>query len=211
MAWAELTDVRCYYEVVGDGDPLFVPGLGGDVPGLGRRRSRPRRPVHLHPCRQPRRRPVRRPSQPRSVADCSSDLVELLDVLQLESAHVLGVSLGGIIAQRFAIDHPSRVDRLVLVTAPPGLRRISSGPPPCWAARCATPAGHVRADGRAARDRPVVPRRQRAESRPAGAAVQPGSRGRWPSSCAACSAARSPPPTTGLSPRRWWSPASTTR
>ena len=29
MAWAELTDVRCYYEVLGQGDPLLlVPGLG---------------------------------------------------------------------------------------------------------------------------------------------------------------------------------------
>ena len=29
MAWAELTDVRCYYEILGQGEPLLlVPGLG---------------------------------------------------------------------------------------------------------------------------------------------------------------------------------------
>src|SRR4051812_36234450 len=29
MAWAELSDTRCYYEVLGQGDPLLlVPGLG---------------------------------------------------------------------------------------------------------------------------------------------------------------------------------------
>ena len=58
-----------------------------------------------------------------------SDIVELLDFLQLDRAHVLGVSLGGVIAQRLAIDHPSRVDRLVLVSCAdafsPYLRQIT--------------------------------------------------------------------------------------
>ena len=117
MAWAELSDVRCYYEVVGEGDPLlFVPGLGGNcrvwdpiLPLLAR-----------HFCcilmdnrglgRSVGRRKVR------FLSDYSADMAELLDVLQLDRAHVLGLSLGGIIAQRFAIDHASRVDRLVLVS-----------------------------------------------------------------------------------------------
>ena len=117
MAYAELTDVRSYYELIGEGDPLLlIPGLGGtcrvwdpiapelaahfsliliDNRGLGRSIARAR---------------------PRTLADYSADLVELLDELQLERTHVLGLSLGGIIAQRFAVDHPSRVDRLVLVS-----------------------------------------------------------------------------------------------
>ena len=117
MAWAELTDSRCYYEVLGQGEPLLlVPGLGVtcrtwdpvlpelarhftlimvDNRGLGM--SSPKRP-------------------PRTTADYSTDLLELLDKLQLDRTHVMGLSLGGIISQRFAVDHPSRVERLVLVS-----------------------------------------------------------------------------------------------
>ena len=54
--------------------------------------------------------------RPRTMRHFSCDLVELLDHLQLESAHVIGISLGGIIAQQLAIDHPSRVRRLVLIS-----------------------------------------------------------------------------------------------
>src|SRR5262249_24878339 len=54
--------------------------------------------------------------QPSSLADYSADLLELIDFLQLDRVHVLGLSLGGIISQRFAVDHPSRIDRLVLIS-----------------------------------------------------------------------------------------------
>lgn len=117
MAYAELTDVRSYYELIGEGEPLlFIPGLGGTcrvwdpiVPELAAHFS-----LILVDNRGIGRSVARR--KPRSLADYSSDLVELLDELQLDRAHVLGLSLGGIIAQRFAMDHPSRVDRLVLVS-----------------------------------------------------------------------------------------------
>src|SRR5262245_61323602 len=42
------------------------------------------------------------------------DVVELLDALGLQRVHVLGLSLGGFIAQWLAIHVPERVDRLVL-------------------------------------------------------------------------------------------------
>lgn len=117
MAWAELSDVRCYYELIGDGEPLLlIPGLAATcrlwdpvTPLLSRHFS----------CIVVDNRGIGRSiarKRPTSLCDYVSDLVELLDELQLERAHVMGVSLGGVIAQRLALDHPSRVDHLVLVS-----------------------------------------------------------------------------------------------
>jgi len=117
MAWADLTDVRCYYETFGEGEPLvLVPGLGTTrrmwdaiAPDLASFFS-----VILIDNRSVGLSVAKR--HPNSTADWAADIIELLDFLQLSRAHVLGVSLGGIIAQRLAVDHPSRVDRLVLVS-----------------------------------------------------------------------------------------------
>ena len=50
--------------------------------------------------------------------DMARDLAEAMDGLQIQQADVLGVSMGGMIAQWLAIDHPEKVGRLVLaVTA----------------------------------------------------------------------------------------------
>ncbi|MFJ1797118.1 3-oxoadipate enol-lactonase [Kitasatospora griseola] len=54
------------------------------------------------------------PSGPYSLDRLGRDAVELLDALGLQRVHVLGLSLGGIVAQWLAIHVPERVDRLVL-------------------------------------------------------------------------------------------------
>lgn len=46
----------------------------------------------------------------------ADDLLALLDHLGIERAHLCGLSMGGAIAARFAIEHPDRVARLVLVS-----------------------------------------------------------------------------------------------
>jgi len=49
----------------------------------------------------------------RGLADIGAGI---LDQLGLSSAHVLGVSFGGAVAQQMALSHPERVDRLVLAS-----------------------------------------------------------------------------------------------
>lgn len=49
-----------------------------------------------------------------SIADYALDVVALLDALSLDSAIVLGHSMGGAIAQWLALEHPARIDAVVL-------------------------------------------------------------------------------------------------
>jgi 3-oxoadipate enol-lactonase/4-carboxymuconolactone decarboxylase len=53
------------------------------------------------------------PDGPYSIADIGGDVVALLDRLGIERAHVVGVSLGGMVAMWMAIEHPGRVLRIV--------------------------------------------------------------------------------------------------
>lgn len=48
-------------------------------------------------------------SKPYTLEDMAKDTVELLDFLNIENAHIIGVSMGGMIAQTIAINHPQKV------------------------------------------------------------------------------------------------------
>ena len=61
-----------------------------------------------------------RPAGSFTVADMAGDVVAVLDAAGIGRAHVLGMSLGGLVAQELAIDHPDRVDGLVLAGTTPG-------------------------------------------------------------------------------------------
>lgn len=66
------------------------------------------------------------PPPPWSVPDMADDAVGVLDALGIARAHVLGVSMGGMIAQEMAIRFPERVDRLIVAVSfarPDPLRR----------------------------------------------------------------------------------------
>lgn len=105
-----------YFEVHGEGPPLIlVMGIGYDsslwtlaqVPAL----SRTFRVVVFD------NRDAGRSSKATgayAVADMADDVAGLMDALDLQRAHVLGLSMGGLIAQELALRHAGRLDRLVL-------------------------------------------------------------------------------------------------
>jgi pimeloyl-ACP methyl ester carboxylesterase len=57
---------------------------------------------------------------PYTVAELAGDALQVLDEAGVERAHVLGASLGGMVAQLLAAERPERVDRLVLAGTTPG-------------------------------------------------------------------------------------------
>ena len=61
-----------------------------------------------------------RPDGSFGVADMAGDIVAVLDAADIGRAHMLGASLGGMVAQELAIRHPERVDGLVLACTAPG-------------------------------------------------------------------------------------------
>jgi pimeloyl-ACP methyl ester carboxylesterase len=60
------------------------------------------------------------PPGPYSVADMADDVLRVLDEAGLERAHVVGTSLGGMIAQELALSASERVEKLVVVCTTPG-------------------------------------------------------------------------------------------
>ncbi|TDN68329.1 3-oxoadipate enol-lactonase [Paraburkholderia sp. BL10I2N1] len=80
------------------------------------------------------------PDRPFSVADLSRDLAALLDALGAPHTHLVGMSMGGMIGQQFALDYPARVDTLTLADT-------SSGTPPEGRAIWDQRAAAARCDG----------------------------------------------------------------
>src|SRR6266852_2712676 len=129
MLEARNGDVRLAYEVRGEGEAvLFVHGLGydrlgwGPLPGLLARDYR----VITFDNRGVGESDV--PDGPYSVAQMTADAVAVLDAAGRERAHVVGVSLGGFIAQEIALTYPERVQKLVLASTSPGGLRAQSMP-----------------------------------------------------------------------------------
>jgi pimeloyl-ACP methyl ester carboxylesterase len=64
-----------------------------------------------------------------TLSELAGDVAGLLDHLEIDTAHIVGVSLGGMIAQTFAIEHPGRTMTLTSIMSSPDLTAFSEASP----------------------------------------------------------------------------------
>jgi pimeloyl-ACP methyl ester carboxylesterase len=69
------------------------------------------------------------PPGPYPIGLMASDAAAVLDAAEVESAHVYGVSMGGMIAQEFTLQYPDRVRSLILGCTAPGGPHAVKAPP----------------------------------------------------------------------------------
>lgn len=146
MVAADVNGIRVEYEVAGDGEPLvLIMGIGaqlvqwpdGFLRQLHERGYRTIRfdnrdvglSTHFSAARVPDARSLltrfalgRPIPAPYTLSDMAADVAGLLDHLDLRAAHILGISMGGMIAQTFATEYPSRTLTLTSIMSTPGQR-----------------------------------------------------------------------------------------
>ena len=130
MPVIKVNGIDLYYEVHGEGEPLLL------IMGYGSNSGHwfvilPRLATRFKTIIFDNRGTGRsgKPEIPYTADMMVGDAVGLLDALDVESAHVFGVSMGGMIAQEIALGHPSRVKKLILgCTSCGGPHSIGSTP-----------------------------------------------------------------------------------
>src|SRR3954468_3286593 len=121
MPYCLVNGTRLYYERRGRGEPvLLITGFAISAavfePVL--RDYTGRFECILYDHRGTGRSPA--PARPTSMSQLAADAAGLLDALGVASAHVYGVSMGGMVAQELALRFPHRVRGLVLGSTTPG-------------------------------------------------------------------------------------------
>lgn len=86
------------------------------------------------------------PEVPYVLNDMAADAAGLLDALGIESAHIAGASMGGMIAQLVALNHPARARSLISIFSTTGDYSLPKSSPEAQAALLTQPASTARAD-----------------------------------------------------------------
>ncbi|WP_028884994.1 alpha/beta fold hydrolase [Teredinibacter turnerae] len=123
MPYAYTQDnTRIFFETYGSGAPLLlIPGQGLDHKGWGSFVNALAEQFRVIVLDNRGTGNSDKPDAPEyTTRGMAADAIAVLNTLQIFSAHVLGFSMGGRIAQWVAVDHPKRVNKLVLVATTPG-------------------------------------------------------------------------------------------
>ncbi len=130
MPFVENQGARIYWDEQGSGEPLLLI-MGLSYPSYMWHRSRPVLAQRYRTIALDNRGVGQSDAPPGvySIVLMASDAAAVLDAAGVESAHVFGVSMGGMIAQEFALRYPKRVRSLILgCTAAGGPHAVRAEP-----------------------------------------------------------------------------------
>lgn len=122
MSTLEANHTKLYYEVSGKGPAVvFIHGLGSStrdweyqIPEFSKEYQVIAVDLRGHGRSD-------KPEGPYTIPMFAADLAALLRALDIASAHIVGISLGGGVAFQFALDYPAMVKTLTIVNSAPAL------------------------------------------------------------------------------------------
>lgn len=131
MPKVKVGDINIYYEVHGDGFPLvMITGLSANIdwwdPRIMQETSKKFKTVIFD------NRDTGRTDKSKAgytIKTLADDTAGLMNSLKIQRLHVLGISMGGMIAQEFALNYPRMVEKLVLLSTTCGGPKSVSPPP----------------------------------------------------------------------------------
>lgn len=122
MPIVNLTTIPLYYEEYGSGQPLLLlHGLGTDGRSWEYQRDLFAEQFRVIVADVRGHGRSARPPGPYSVPQFAADVFALLDQLQIDTFHLLGLSMGGMIGFQMAVDQPNRFKSLTVVNSGPEL------------------------------------------------------------------------------------------
>jgi 3-oxoadipate enol-lactonase len=130
MAFIENQGAKIYWEEHGAGEPLvLVMGLASTLDMW--HRTMPVMREHFRTILIDNRGVGRSdvPAPPYSITTMAADVAAVMDAAEIESAHLFGISMGGMIAQEFTLNYPQRVRSLVLGCTNFGGRNVQPASP----------------------------------------------------------------------------------
>jgi 3-oxoadipate enol-lactonase len=130
MPFLENQGVKIYWDELGSGEPLLLI-IGLSYPSYMWHRTRPALAQQFRTIAFDNRGIGQSdvPPGPYSMTLMAADAAAVLDAAGVDSAHVFGVSMGGMIAQEFALQYPQRVCSLILgCTAAGGSSAVQAEP-----------------------------------------------------------------------------------
>ena len=115
MPEAKVNGITINYRVVGQGEPLImIMELGSAQNSWGFQTGLFKKYYRTITFDNRGVGKSDKPTGPYTINMMADDAIGLMDHLGIEKAQILGISMGGMIAQELAINHPERVDKLVL-------------------------------------------------------------------------------------------------